>query len=132
MKAINEELYREMRTCMLSHFSPIWLFANLWIIVQQAPLSMGFSRQEYWSRLPCPPPGDLPDPGIEPISLVCPTLAGRFFTTRVTWEAPKWRENPCLLTPRLNIIKKLFLPRLIYRFNRIKMPVSYFAHVNKT
>ena len=44
----------------------------------QAPLSMGFPRQEYWSGLPCPPPGDLPDPGIEPAS---PALAGRFFTT---------------------------------------------------
>ena len=52
----------------------------------QAPLSVGFSRQEYWSGLPCPPPGDLPDPGIEPASLVSPALAGRFFTTSSTWE----------------------------------------------
>ena len=132
MKAISEELYREMCACVLSHFSPVWLFANLWTIVQQAPLSMGFSRQESWSGLPYPPPGDLPNPGIEPVPLLSPALAGRFFTTRVTWEAPKWRENPCLLTGRLNIIKKLFLPSLIYRFNRIKMPVSYFTHVNKT
>jgi len=48
---------------------------------------MGFSRQEYWSRLLCPPPGDLPDPGIELTSLMSPGLAGRFFTTRATWEA---------------------------------------------
>ena len=48
----------------------------------QAPLSMGFFRQEYWSGLPCPPPGHLPDPGIEPISLKSPALAGEFFTTR--------------------------------------------------
>ena len=47
---------------------------------------MGLSRQEYWSGLPCPPPGDLPDPGIEPASLVSPELAGRFFTTSATWE----------------------------------------------
>ena len=47
-------------------------------VARQAPLSMRFSRQEYWSGLPCPPPGDLPNPGIEP---VCPALAGRFFTT---------------------------------------------------
>ena len=47
---------------------------------------MGFSRQEYWSGLPCPPPGDLPDPGIEPASLMSPALAGRFFTTSVTGE----------------------------------------------
>ena len=49
---------------------------------------MGFSRQEYWSGLPCLPPGDLPDPGIEPVSLMSPELAGKFFTTGATWEAP--------------------------------------------
>ena len=53
-----------------------------------APLSMGFSRQEYWSGLPCPPPGDLPDLGIEPLSLTFPALVGGFFTTSTTWEAP--------------------------------------------
>ncbi|ELR60425.1 hypothetical protein M91_18992, partial [Bos mutus] len=47
----------------------------------QAPLSMGFPRQEYWSGLPFPTPGDLPDPGIKPASLVSPALAGGFFTT---------------------------------------------------
>ena len=47
----------------------------------------GFSRQEYWSGLPWPPPGDLPDPGIESVSLMSPALAGRFFTTSATWEA---------------------------------------------
>ena len=64
--------------CVLSHFSPIWLFAILWTVTQQAPLSMGFFRQEYWSGLPCPPPGDLPDSGIKPAS---PTLVDGFFTT---------------------------------------------------
>ena len=58
--------------------SCVWLFATLWTAVHQAPLSMGFSRQEYWSGLPFPSPGDLPDSGIEPMS---PALAGRFFTT---------------------------------------------------
>ena len=53
----------------------------------QAPLSMGFSRQEYWSRLPFPPPGDLPNLGIEPASLMSPALVNRFFTTSATWEA---------------------------------------------
>ena len=48
---------------------------------------MGFSREEYWSRLPCPPPGHLSDLGIEPTSLMSPALAGGFFTTRATWEA---------------------------------------------
>ena len=53
----------------------------------QAPLSMGFSRQEYWTGLPCPPPGDLPNTGIKPRSLTSPALAGRFFTTSATGEA---------------------------------------------
>ena len=53
---------------MLSHFSHVRLFATLWIVVRQAPLSMGFSRQEYWSGLPFPSPGDLPNLGIEPRS----------------------------------------------------------------
>ena len=74
--------------CMLSHFSCVRLFANQWIVARQALLSMGFSRQEYPSGLPCPPPGDLPNPGIEPTSLMFPTLAGEFFTTSATWEAP--------------------------------------------
>ena len=59
-----------------------------WTVAHQAPLSMGFSRQEYWSGLPCLPPGDLPDPGIEPISLMALALTGRFFTASATWEAP--------------------------------------------
>ena len=54
----------------------------------QAPLSMGFSRQEYWSGLLFPPLEDLPNPGIDSTSLMSPALAGRFFTTRATWEAP--------------------------------------------
>ena len=72
---------------MLSHFSRLRLFETPWTVAQQAPLSMGFSRQEYWSGLPCPPSGDLPNPGMEPLSLMFPVLAGRFFTTRTTWEA---------------------------------------------
>ena len=55
--------------------------------MHQDPVSMGFSRQEYWSGLPFPPPGDLPNPGIKPVSLASPILAGRFFTTRAPWEA---------------------------------------------
>ena len=70
----------------LSCFSHVQLFATLWTIACQVPLSMGLSRPEYWSRLPCPPPGDLPDPGIEPVSQMSPALAGRFFTTITTWE----------------------------------------------
>ena len=54
---------------------------DLWTVADQSPLSMGFSRQEYWSGLPFPSPGDLPDPGIELVSLASPALAGGFFTT---------------------------------------------------
>ena len=73
---------------MLSPFSHVRLFATTWT-VGQAPLSLGFSRQEYWSGLPFPPPGDFPDPwkmGMEPVSLTSPALAGEFFTTSATWE----------------------------------------------
>ena len=59
---------------MLSRFSLSRLFATPGTVAPQAPLSRGFSRREYWSRLPCLPPGDVPDPGIEPVSPVAPTL----------------------------------------------------------
>ena len=62
----------------------IRLFATLWTVTHHAPLSMGFTRQEYWSGLPCPPPGDLPDLGIKPMALQPPALAGRSFTTEPT------------------------------------------------
>ena len=78
----------DLTVCVLCSFSCVQLFVILWIIVCQAPQFTGCSRQEYWSGFPCPPPGDLPDSGIEPTSLMSPTLAGRFFTIRATWEAP--------------------------------------------
>ena len=58
----------------------------LWTVAHQAPLFMGFSRQEYWSGLPCPTPEDLPDPGIEPVSLLSPALAGGIFATSTIQE----------------------------------------------
>ena len=76
-----------MCSCMLSHFSHVQFFATLWTVARQTLLSMGFSKQEYWSGLPCPPPGDLPNPGTELMSLMSPALAGWFFTTTATWEA---------------------------------------------
>ena len=84
---------------MLSCFSHVLFFATLWTVACQAPLSMGFSRQEYWSGSPCPPPGDLSDPEIEPTSLTSPALAEGFFTTSVSWEA----------LHRLYIISEFFL-----------------------
>ena len=65
---------------MLSRFSRVRLFVTPWTVAHQTPPSMGFSRQEYWSGLPCPLPGDLPDPGIEPAFLKSPALAGGFLT----------------------------------------------------
>ena len=70
--------------CVLSCFYHVQLFGTLWTAVHQAPLSIGFFRQEYWSGLPCPPPGDLPDLGIEPASLTSSALIGEFFTTSAT------------------------------------------------
>ena len=71
--------------CALSHVQP---FAAPWTVAHKAPLSKGFSRQEHWSRLPFPSPGDPPDQGMEPASLRSPALVGRFLTTSATWEDP--------------------------------------------
>ena len=60
--------------------------ATLWTVAYQSPLSMLFSRQEYWNGVSFPSPGNLPDPGIEPVALMSPALAVRFFTTGATWE----------------------------------------------
>ena len=95
---------------VLSHFSSVQLGVTLWTTACQAPLSMEFSKQDYWKGLPFPSPnpGDLPNPGIEPTSLISPALAGGFFTTSATWEANRrWvlpnfhlveRENKHLLS----------------------------------
>ena len=72
---------------LLSHFSHVQLFVTPWTVACQAPRSMGFSRQEYWSGLPCPPPGYLPDPGIKPTSLLSPALSGGFYTTELPGKA---------------------------------------------
>ena len=72
-----------------------------WTVAHQAPLSMGFSRQEYWSGLSCPSPADLPNPGIKPAS---PALAGRFFSTSAPWEAE--RTTRITLSPGIITVKK--------------------------
>ena len=71
--------------CVFSH---VQLFVTPWTVAHQAPLFMEFSRQEYWSWLPYPDPGDLPNPGIQPASLTSPALAGMFFTTTATFGRP--------------------------------------------
>ena len=65
-----------------------YLFATPRTVAHHAPLSMGFSRQENWSGLPCPPLVDLPEPGIEPMSLMFPALTSGFFNTSAIWEVP--------------------------------------------
>ena len=81
-----------VHACVLSSFSRVQFFVILWTVTPQALLSMEFSRQEYWSRLLCPSPGDLSDPRIEPASLMSPALAGKFFTTSATWEAISFKH----------------------------------------
>ena len=77
-----------MHAYVLNHSSGVWLFVTLWTVAHQVPLSMQFYKQEYFSGLLCPPPGDLPNPGIEPSSLMSQALTGRFFTTSTIWKAP--------------------------------------------
>ena len=71
----------------LSCFSHAQLFVTLWTVALWAPLSMRFSRQEYWSGLPCLPPGECPNSQIKPMSLTSPALADMLFTSMATWEA---------------------------------------------
>ena len=77
----------DLCACVLSHFSHVELFVNLWTVVHQAPLSMGFSKQGYRSEFPGSPPGDPPNPGIEPRSLNISCTGRGFFTTSATWKA---------------------------------------------
>ena len=78
-KSLQSSLYNMLRSSSTQLLPCVQLFATPWTVARQAPLSMEFPRQEYWSGLPFPSPGDLPDPGIEPAS---PALAGRFYTTK--------------------------------------------------
>ena len=77
-------IYINACTCAKSLQSCPTLLRPPWTIASQAPLFIGFSRQEYWSGLPCPPLGDISNPGIKPNCLISPALAGGFFTTSVT------------------------------------------------
>ena len=91
-------------SCVLSCVTHVPLFAALWTVARQAPLSMGFPRQEYWSGLPCPSSGYLPNLGFEAVSLMSPMLAGGFFTTSTTWESHSYpylsAKLPPYLTPK--------------------------------
>ena len=82
--------------CVLNRFSHVWLFASPWTVARQAPLSMELFRQEYWSGLPCLPPGDLPDSGIEPISPASPALPADSLPPEPLGKPhvlPCWRVN---------------------------------------
>ena len=100
-------IIRTLHACVLSLFGHVQLCVTLWTIAHQAPLSMGLSRQEYWSGLPCPPPGDLPDPGIKPASLTSSALAGfflfLFFFVCLFVLPPTGPEKPVLKAPKFNI-----------------------------
>ena len=97
----------------------VWLSATSWTIACQAPLSTELSRQEYWSGLPFPTPGDLPNPGIKPVSPASPASAGGFFTTRATWEAQYLS----------NVLLVLFLCRT--QTNRFQVSSSFSREIKK-
>ena len=86
---LDQVVTKAVCACMLICFCPVQLFETPCTVAHQTPLSMGFSKQEYCSGLPCPPPGDLPDPGIKSASLASPALAGSFFTANANLEAHK-------------------------------------------
>ena len=97
---------------LLSCFSHVQLFAILWTVAHQAPLSRGFSRQEYWSGLPCPSPGNLPNPGNKPVSPVYPALLanslllkplGKPISCLHFSKENKWSATPCPFTFQLSI-----------------------------
>ena len=94
-------LYHCVSVCVyvLNHFSCVQLFATLWTVAHEAPLSMEFSRQESWSGLPCPPSGDLPNPGIKSASFPSLVLAGGFFTTSTSLKK-RWSPSLLLLLLR--------------------------------
>ena len=117
-------------TCMvLSRFSHVQLFVTPWTVAHQALLSIGFCRKEYWSVFPCPPPGDLPNPGIEPTSLVSPALAGEFFNTNTTWEALSYGSTALFFTTKIFTCLSVSvpLPSVFPQKVRLKQLVSFLS-----
>ena len=97
-------IWQPRKICVCS-VAKLRLIFGQWTVACQSPLSMGFSRHKYWSGLPCPPPGDLPDPGIKPTFLTCPALGG-FFTTNATGKAHviPYHNISCILHSSLSSI----------------------------
>ena len=103
--------FTKLHACVsVKSLSRVQLFATLWTVALHDPLSMGFSRQEYWSGLPCPLPGDLPDPGIEPAPLKSPALTDWIFTISATWEVPQSHMKSLLHVVLLLMMKKRISP----------------------
>ena len=103
-------VHLELRSCACSVISIMSNSVMLWTVAHQAPLSMGFSRQEYWSGLPCPPSGDLPDSGIKPASLKFPALVDRFFTTSATSNTEINRLHMLSLPKIYRILRTYVMP----------------------
>ena len=99
----------ELVSGMLSCFSHVWLFVTPWTVARQAPLSMGFSRKEYWSGLPCPPPGDLPDSGIEHTS-VSPALQVDSLLLS------QWGSPLCFLVALVILVRIIYVVAVILCF----------------
>ena len=114
-----------IRACMLSHFSHVPLFAAPWTVSCQAPLSMGFFWQEYWNGFPCPPPGDLPDPRIEPVSLASPALH--------VSSLPLSHQGSSIYYLKFIKIWSVFFPPMgsqVHRENKARLRQTYFIECN--
>ena len=90
-----------IKMSIIDVLSRVWLFVTLWNVACQAPLSMEFSKQEYWSKMSCPTPGNIPDPGIKLTSLVSTVVAGGFFTTSATYMIDNPPERVNKKNPRM-------------------------------
>ena len=97
----------KVHACVLSHFSCVRLFVTFWTVVYQAPLFIWFPRREYWSGLPCPPPGDHPYPGIKTRSLMSPALSDGFCTTSTTLEV--WVLKIFVLMSSYRLYKNIYI-----------------------
>ena len=102
-----------VRVSVFSCLSYIWFFETLWTVAHQAPLSMGFSRQEYWSGVPCPPPGDLPDPGIEPASPLSPALQ---------WDSLPLSHCRSLQWRVIGFYFRIYFSEFIAKSSRVSIP----------
>ena len=96
------------QACVPSRFSRVGLFATPWTLTRQSLLSMGFFRREFWSGFPCPPPGDLPDPGIKPATLKSVLAGGVFATSANVAQNP--HTAPCFLPCQARALRLTFSP----------------------